>query len=71
MSNKRDYYEVLGVPKNASKDDIKNIYRNLRFSIIPTEISRREPKRNLKKSQKPMLYYPTTKNGKGTIHTVM
>src|SRR5919109_3511740 len=29
MSSKRDYYEVLGVQKNASKEDIKNAYRKL------------------------------------------
>src|SRR5689334_4300638 len=35
MSNKRDYYEVLGVPKNASKDDIKNMYRKLALQYHP------------------------------------
>src|SRR5690349_22813294 len=35
MSNKRDYYEVLGVPKNASKDDIKNSYRKLALQYHP------------------------------------
>ena len=27
MANKRDYYEVLGVDKNASDEDIKRAYR--------------------------------------------
>ena len=26
---KRDYYDVLGVPKNATDDDIKKAYRKL------------------------------------------
>jgi len=32
---KRDYYEVLGVPKGAGKDDIKRAYRKLAIQYHP------------------------------------
>ena len=35
MSNKRDYYEVLGVPKDAPKQDIKKAYRKLAMQYHP------------------------------------
>jgi molecular chaperone DnaJ len=34
-SNKRDYYEVLGVQKTASKDEIKDSYRKLALQYHP------------------------------------
>lgn len=35
MAEKRDYYEVLGVPKTASKDEIKDVYRRLAMQYHP------------------------------------
>ncbi len=35
MASKRDYYEVLGIEKNASKEDIKKAYRKLAVKYHP------------------------------------
>ena len=35
MAEKRDYYEVLGVPRNASEEDIKKAFRTLAFKYHP------------------------------------
>jgi molecular chaperone DnaJ len=35
LTSKRDYYEVLGVQKNATKEEIKNTYRKLALQYHP------------------------------------
>jgi molecular chaperone DnaJ len=35
MNQKRDYYEILGISRNASEEEIKKSYRRLALSYHP------------------------------------
>jgi molecular chaperone DnaJ len=39
MSSKRDYYEILGVKKNATHEDLKKAYRELALRYHPDRVS--------------------------------
>jgi molecular chaperone DnaJ len=43
MADKRDYYEVLGVPKDANAEDIKKAYRQLARQYHP-DVTKEDPK---------------------------
>ena len=77
-TNKRDYYEVLGVEKGASVDDIKKSYRKLalqyhpdRNKAHPDRNKAATPRRNSRKSPRRTPYCPTSRSGRSTTSSAM
>ncbi|MFA5692504.1 MAG: molecular chaperone DnaJ [Acholeplasmataceae bacterium] len=51
MSQKRDFYEVLGVPKTASNDEIRKAYRNLAKKYHPDVSKEKDAEAKFKEVQ--------------------
>ena len=70
VENKRDYYEVLGVSKEADSSAIKKATGNWRKNIIrtPTPVMQRQ-KNDSKKSRKPMQYWEMRKRKNYTMNS--
>ena len=72
MAEKRDYYEVLGLKKGASEEDIKKAFKTLARKYHP-DLHPDDPKaeENSKKSTKRMKCCLTRKNAHAMISSAM
>ena len=69
---KRDCYDVLGIPKGASKDDIKKAYRKLALKFHPDKNKGdKASEEKFKEASEAYPHFPTIKEKQITINLVM
>ena len=69
MANKRDYYEVLGVSKNASDAEIKSAYKKMAIKYHPDRQQDKSQKRNSRKLLRHMTCCATPTNDSSMTNT--
>ena len=72
MADKRDYYEVLGLQKGASDNDIKKAFRKMAMKYHPDKNpGDKVPRKNLRKSMKLTRFFLIRRKKKSTTGSVM
>ena len=72
MADKRDYYEVLGLQKGASDNDIKKAFRKMAMKYHPDKNpGDKVAEENLRKSMKLTRFFLIRRKKKSTTGSVM
>ena len=70
MANKRDYYEVLGLSKGCSEDDIKSAYRKLAKKYHPDLNKEPGAEEKFKEVQEAMKFFQILQKEQNMINLV-